>query len=101
MLTRPENLAVLADLPGRWTDVVHDRRPAFGIPALFDLLEAGGWDDTIRIKGQHKLHKQISWLAKRGFGRPPHRLVRRYTNFRYRAKSWSGRAESSARSRSV
>src|SRR5215218_9353672 len=26
-LTRPENLAALADLPGRWTDTVHGRRP--------------------------------------------------------------------------
>ena len=28
MLTRPENLTVLADLPGRSIDVVHDRRPS-------------------------------------------------------------------------
>src|SRR5215218_5021772 len=26
-LTRPENLAALADLPGRWIDAVHGRRP--------------------------------------------------------------------------
>jgi hypothetical protein len=26
-LTRPENLAALADLPGRWIDKVHSRRP--------------------------------------------------------------------------
>ena len=26
-LTRPENLAALADLPGRWIDAVHSRRP--------------------------------------------------------------------------
>jgi Transposase DDE domain group 1 len=26
-LTRPENLAALADLPGRWIDKVHQRRP--------------------------------------------------------------------------
>src|SRR3712207_6305952 len=26
-LTRPENLAALADLPGRWIDTVHGRRP--------------------------------------------------------------------------
>ncbi len=26
-LTRPENLAALADLPGRWIDTVHARRP--------------------------------------------------------------------------
>ena len=27
MLTRPENLAALIDLPGRWIDAVHDKRP--------------------------------------------------------------------------
>jgi hypothetical protein len=26
-LTRPGNLTALADLPGRWTDTVHERRP--------------------------------------------------------------------------
>ena len=178
MLTRPENLAVLADLPGRWIDAVHERRPpksitldmdssespvhgeqegaawnghfqskclhplfvfnqfgdlercalrpgnvhsadeweeilrpvlaryapakrplitrrrfradaAFAIPALFDLLDAEGWDYAIRIKGNPKLHEQISWLTKRGPGRPPHHVVRRYTSFHYRAKNWS------------
>jgi len=178
MLTRPENLAVLADLPGRWIDAVHDRRPpksitldmdsserpvhgdqegsawnghfqskclhplfvfnqfgdlercalrpgnvhsadgweeilrpvlarysaesrpsitrrrfradaAFAIPALFDLLEAEGWDYAIRIKGNSKLHERISWLTKRGPGRPSQHVVRRYTSFFYRAKSWS------------
>jgi len=178
MLTRPENLAALADLPGRWIDAVHDRRPpkvvtldmdssespvhgdqegsawnghfrskclhplfvfnqfgdlercalrpgnvhsadgwedvlkpvlarysktarpsitrrrfradaAFAIPALFDLLEAEGWDYAVRIKGNPKLHARIKWLAKRRPGRPPHHVVRHYTSFHYRAKSWS------------
>ena len=62
---------------------------AFAIPALFDLLEAEGWDYSIRIKGNPKLHERISWLTKRGPGRPPHHVVRRYTSFHYRAKSWS------------
>ncbi|MEO1088993.1 MAG: IS1380 family transposase [Pseudomonadota bacterium] len=177
-LTRPENLAVLADLSGHWIDAVHDRQPpksitldmdssespvhgeqegaawnghfqskclhplfvfnqfgdlercelrpgnvhsadgwedvlrpvlarystaarpsitrrrfradaAFAIPGLFDLLETDGWDHAIRIKGNRKLHDQISWLTKRGPGRPPHHVVRRYTSFHYRAKSWS------------
>ncbi len=178
MLTRPENLAALADLPGRWIDAVHDRRPpksitldmdssespvhgdqegsawnghfqskclhplfvfnqfgdlercalrpgnahsadgweavlrpvlsrysaaarpsitrrrfradaAFAIPALFDLLEAEGWDYAIRIKGNSKLHEHIGWLTKRRPGRPPNHVVRHYTSFHYRAKSWS------------
>ena len=178
MLTQPENLAALADLPGRWIDAVHDRRPpksitldmdssespvhgdqegaawnghfqskclhplfvfnqfgdlercalrpgnvhsadgweevlrpvlarysakarpsitrrrfradaAFAIPALFDLLEAEGWDYAIRIKGNPKLYDQIGWLTKRRPGRPPNHIVRHYTSFHYRAKSWS------------
>ena len=178
MLTRSENLATLADLPGRWIDAVHDRRPpksvtldmdssespvhgdqegaawnghfqskclhplfvfnqfgdlercalrpgnvhsaegwedvlkpvlarysaearpsierkrfradaAFAIPALFDLLETEGWDYAIRIKGNPKLYEQIGWLTKRRPGRPPNHVVREYTSFHYRAKSWS------------
>ncbi len=178
MLTRPENLAALIELPGRWIDAVHDKRPpkvitldmyssespvhgdqegsawnghfqskclhplfvfnqfgdlercslrpgnvhsadgwqdvvrpvlvrystsarpsvtrrrfradaAFAIPALFDLLEAEGWHYAIRIKGNPKLHEHVAWLTKRGPGRPPNHVVRRYTSFHYRAKSWS------------
>jgi hypothetical protein len=177
MLTRPDNLAALAGLPGRWIDAVHDRRPpksitldmdssespvhgdqegsawnghfqskclhplfvfnqfgdlercmlrpgnvhsadgwedvlkpvlarysaearpsitrrrfradaAFAIPALFDLLEAEGWDYAIRIKGNKKLYDQIGWLTKRRPGRPSNHVVRHYTSFHYRAKSW-------------
>ena len=178
MLTQPDNLAALIDLPGRWIDLVHDRRPpkvitldmdssespvhgdqegsawnghfqkkcmhplfvfnqfgdlercalrpgnvhsaddwedvlkpvlarysaearpsiirrrfradaAFAIPALLDLLEAEGWDYAIRMKGNAKLHERIDHLTKRGPGRPPNHVVRLYTSFHYRAKSWS------------
>ena len=178
MLTQLENLTALADLPGRWIDAVHDRRPpksitldmdssespvhgdqegavwnghcqskclhplfvfnqygdlercalrpgnvhsadgwehvlspvlarhsaearpsitrrrfravaAFAVPALFDPLEAAGWDYAVRIKGNPKLHERIGWLAKRRPGRPPHHVVRHYTSFHYRAQSWS------------
>ena len=178
VLMRPENLAVLADLPGHWIDAVHDRRPlksitldmdssespvhgeqegaawnghfqskcllppfvfnqfgdlercalrpgnvhsadgweevlrpvlaryspaarpsitrrrfradaAFAVPELFDLLEAEGWDYAIRMKGNPKLHEELSWLTNRGRGRPPHYVVRRSTSFHHRAKSWS------------
>ena len=178
MLTRPENLAVLIDLPGRWIDTVHDRRPpksitldmdssespvhgdqegamwnghfqskclhplfvfnqfgdlercalrpgnvhsadgwedvlrpvlsryssearpsitrrrfrgdaAFAMPKLFELLESEGWDYAIRIKGNPKLHEQVAFLTTRRPGRPPNHVVRQYTSFHYRAKSWS------------
>ncbi len=62
---------------------------AFAIPALFDLLEAEGWDYAIRIKGNPKLYDQIGWLMKRRPGRPRNHVVREYTSFHYRAKSWS------------
>lgn len=62
---------------------------AFALPALFDELEAEGWDYAVRIKGNSKLHAQIDWLTKRRPGRPPNHVVRHYTSFHYRAKSWS------------
>jgi hypothetical protein len=62
---------------------------AFAIPALFDLLEAKGWDYAIRIKGNPKLYEQIGWLMKRRPGRPPNHVVREHTSFHYRAKSWA------------
>ena len=62
---------------------------AFAIPELFDLLEADGWDYAVRIKGNRKLYDQVAFLTRRRPGRPPHHLVRHYTSFHYRAKSWS------------
>jgi hypothetical protein len=62
---------------------------AFAIPALFDLLEAEGWDYAVRIKANPKLYEQVAFLTKRPRGRPPNHVVRRYTSFHYRAKSWS------------
>ncbi len=40
MLTRPENLEALADLPGRWIDAVHDRRPPKSITLDMDSSES-------------------------------------------------------------
>ncbi len=40
MLTQPENLEVLADLPGRWIDAVHDRRPPKSITLDMDSSES-------------------------------------------------------------
>jgi len=62
---------------------------AFAIPALFELLETEGWDCAIRIKSNPKLHERIDHLTKRSPGRPPNHVVRLYTSFHYRAKSWS------------
>ncbi len=62
---------------------------AFALPALFDVLEAEGWDYAIRIEGNPKLYDRIFWLTKRAPGRPSHRIVRRFTSLHYRAKSRS------------
>ncbi len=43
---------------------------AFALPVLFDVLEAEGWDYAIRIEGNPKPYDPISWLTKRGPGRP-------------------------------
>ena len=51
-------------------------------------------------QGNPKLRERIAWLAKRRLGRPPHHVVRQYTSFHYRAKSWS-RARRDARRRSA
>ncbi len=40
MLTRPENLEALADLPGRWIDAVHGRRPPKSITLDMDSSES-------------------------------------------------------------
>jgi hypothetical protein len=40
MLTRPENLEALGDLPGRWIDAVHDRRPPKVITLDMDSSES-------------------------------------------------------------
>jgi hypothetical protein len=39
-LSRPENLAALADLPGEWTDKVHQRRPPKMIVLDMDSSES-------------------------------------------------------------
>ncbi len=38
MLTRLENLEALADLPGRWIDAVHDRRPPKTVRAACSMI---------------------------------------------------------------
>ena len=63
MLTRPENLTVLADLPGRWIDVVHDRRPPKTITLDMDSSESpvhgdqegSAWNGHFQSKCLHPL----------------------------------------------
>jgi len=44
-LTRPENLAALADLPGRWIDTVHKRRPPRIVVLDMDSSESPTYGD--------------------------------------------------------
>jgi hypothetical protein len=93
-LTRPENLIALADLPGRWIDKVHMRRPPRIIVLDMDSSESpthreqegsaynGHFGCTCVLQGK------IGHLLKRPVGRPPHEVRRYYASFSYQAQSW-------------
>lgn len=63
MLTQPDNLAALADLPGRWIDVMHDRRPPKVITLDIDSSESpvhgdqegSAWNGHFQSKCLHPL----------------------------------------------
>jgi hypothetical protein len=63
MLTRPENLAALTELPGRWIDAVHDRRPPKSITLDMDSSESpvhgdqegSAWNGHFQSKCLHPL----------------------------------------------
>lgn len=82
-----KHCAVSASAMGRFETEMLTRRE--NLAALTDLLEAEGWDYAIRVKGNTKLHEQVGWMMKRRPGRPPNHVVREYTSFHYRARSWS------------
>ena len=52
-LSRPENLAALADLPGRWIDRVHSRRP----PKIIVLDMDSSESQTLRRAGRQRLQR--------------------------------------------
>jgi hypothetical protein len=63
MLTQPENITALADLPGRWIDKVHDRRPPKMITLDMDSSESpvhgdqegSAWNGHFQSKCLHPL----------------------------------------------
>ena len=61
---------------------------AFGIPELYQTLEAGGYLYAIRLRANSVLHARIAHLLKRPVGRPPKGVKRRYGDFEYQAASW-------------
>ena len=57
-LTRPENLTALADLPGRWIDTVHERRPLRIVVLDMDSSESPtyGEQEGRRLQRPFRLH---------------------------------------------
>jgi len=62
---------------------------AFANPAVYEFLEAEGYNYAIRLPANQILQQRIGYLLKRPVGRPPNHVRRYYANFSYQAKSWS------------
>jgi hypothetical protein len=80
---------VVARYRGRVARLYFRGDAAFASPEVYDFLEAEGFKYTIRLPANAVLQRSIGWLLKRPVGRPPHRVRRAYTSFRYQAQSWS------------
>ena len=63
MLTRPENLEALAELPGRWIDAVHDRQSPKSITLDMDSSESPVHGDQEGAAWNG--HFQSKWPATR------------------------------------
>ncbi len=61
---------------------------AFAIPVLYRLLEAEGFQYTIRIPANDVLMASISHLLTRPVGRPSYKPKVFYESFSYQAQSW-------------
>lgn len=61
---------------------------AFAIPALYRLLEAEGFEYTIRIPANEVLMAKISHVLTRPVGRPSFKPKVFYESFSYQAQSW-------------
>ena len=69
-------------------DVVVRADAGFVKPELYEALEAHGVKYAIRIPSNDTLEQVVTELLRRPVGRPSHRPVVRYKNFRYQAASW-------------
>jgi len=98
-LLRPGNVAsaddwrsVLEPVLERYRDLDVPRffrgDAAFAIPALYELLEAEGYQYAIRLKANPVLERHIEHLMTRPVGRPPNKPQRFYHSFAYQAESW-------------
>lgn len=70
-------------------DVVVRADAAFAKPELYEVLEKRGVKYAIRIPSNDILEREVAELLTRSVGRPSHKPVVRYKNFRYHAASWT------------
>src|SRR3954462_34459 len=62
---------------------------AFANPEIYEILEAEGFQYTIRLPANAVLQASVAWLLRRPVGRPPHEVRRYHASFSYRAGSWN------------
>jgi hypothetical protein len=62
---------------------------AFAKPEIYELLEAEGIHDAIRLPANQALQRRIEPLLTRPVGRPPKKPVVWCTSFSYWAKGWT------------
>jgi hypothetical protein len=62
---------------------------AFAKPEIYELLEAEGIRDAIRLPANQVLQRRIGHLLTRPVGRPPKKPVIWFASFRYQAKGWT------------
>ena len=61
---------------------------AFGLPELYEYLEAEGSPYEIRLPANTVLQERIAPLLGRPVGRPPKLVRRLYASFQYKAQTW-------------
>ena len=61
---------------------------AFAIPELYEMLEAEGYLDAIRLRTNRVLQGKVAHLLKRAVGRPLNHVRRLCGDFEYQAASW-------------
>jgi hypothetical protein len=62
---------------------------AFANPAVYEFLEAEGYEYAIRLPANDVLEQEITPLLTRTVGRPSNRPVVWYADFPYQAQSWN------------
>ena len=74
---------------------------AFAIPGRYEMLEANGYFDAIRLRANRVLQGKIAHLLKRPVGRPPNHVRRFTVTSSIRRRRGTNPAVSSQRSRGI